>query len=963
MTVNNVYPQSLSLSNTSLTIEEGQTSQLQATIVPSYTTYYAISWTSSNTAVATVDNSGNVTAVGEGTATITCQLNMSNPTSGPDPYMKTATCAVTVTKPEPQILTIQFADAEVKRLCVANWDTDGDGELSYEEAAAVTDLGTIFMSNRKMNSFDELQYFTGLTNICDFAFAYCIPLTSIIIPENVTTIGDQAFWQCSSLTSITIPKNVSSISYIAFGLCKSMNSVFVEEGNTTYDCRNNCNAIIETARNKLIVGCKNTIIPNDVESLDSYAFYGLDSLYSITIPSSVVNISCLFRSCKNLETIIVESGNPVYDSRGNCNAIIKSSTNVLIAGCNNTVIPEDVTGIGGLAFDSRNKLIKMRIPESVTSIGSYAFEYCTSLDSIEIPGKLEVIGARAFWFCLSLTSINIPSSVTTLGSGAFENCNGLTSVTVNIRQPLSIDANTFTNRTNATLYVPVGCEAAYRAAPYWSEFKEIVELESLAIDFADAEVKRLCVANWDTSGDGEFSYEEAAAVTDFGAVFKNNRTIKYFNELQYFTGLNRIGDYAFLHCIRLENVTLPVHLKSIGSSAFWNCRNLTSINIPQNVTIIENSAFANCISLSSITVNENNTHFDSRGNCNAIIATSTNNLIAGCKNTVIPNDVVSLDEYAFYGCEGLVSLNISKNLTSIGTQTFRGCKNLDYIVVESGNPVYDDRGNCNAIIETASNKLIAGSNNTVIPDDVSSIGNCALGRERLVLSTVPASVKAIGENSFGGCSGITSMVIPGSVKSLAYGAFMSCINMASLTILPGLETIGNSAFSDCQALVSVEIPSSVTTIGSRAFECRSLTSVTVNIRQPLSIDANTFTNRANATLYVPYGCKAAYEAAPYWSEFKEIVEMENENPYTDLAAYDNVIYVDEATVKNGAEATLSVKMNNTLGVRGFQFDIVLPEGVTAVTDEDGLPLVSLSTERTTAKKMSPSRPMACASSS
>ena len=838
--------------------------------------------------------------------------------------------------------TITFADANVKAICVSHWDTDNDGEISYDEAAAVTTISDYFRHNTSITSFDEFAYFTGLTSIDYYAFngcsgltsitipnsvkdigavafADCTSLTNIAIPNSVTTIGSQAFYGCagltsvtignsvtsiinqafrgcSSLTSVTIPKSVTNIGQAAFCDCSGLTSLIVQYGNTKYDSRKNCNAIIETASNKLIFGCKNTVIPNSVTSINEMAFSSCSGLTSITIPNSVTSIGnyafifCsgltsvtipnsvtsigygVFGNCSGLTSMIVESGNTKYDSRNDCNAIIETASNKLVSGCQNTVIPN-----------------------SVTSIGNYAFAGYSSL-----------------------TSIIIPNSVTSIDNYAFSGCSGLTFVTVETNTPPTIYANTFTNRANATLDVPIGSKSAYEAADYWKEFKEIVDK---FIIFADANVKAICVAHWDTNGDGELSETEAAAVTTLSDYFYGNSSITSFNELALFTGLTSIGDNAFDGCDCLTSITIPNSVTSIGEWAFSYCRGLTSVNIPNSVTSIGVGAFYDCSGLTSVTipnsvtsigvgafnscyglasieVESGNTKYDSRNNCNAIIETASNTLLQGCKNTVIPNgvtniatqsfqycsdltsitipnsvtsigygafsycnkltsvtignSVTSIGGRAFDSCPSLTSVTIPNSVTSIGSEAFNSCFGLTSIEVESGNTKYDSRNNCNAIIETASNKLIVGCKNT----------------------TIPNSVTIISSDAFYECRMLSSITIPNSVTSIGSEAFEKCYNLTSVTIPNSVTSIGWDAFNSCSNLTSITIPSSVTSIGNDAFKyCYSLTSVTVDINTPLAITSGTFSNRANATLYVPADCKSAYEAADYWKEFKAIKEF------------------------------------------------------------------------------------------
>lgn len=172
-------------------------------------------------------------------------------------------------------------------------------------------------------------------------------------------------------------------------------------------------------------------IPNTVTSIGYCAFNGCSSLTSITIPNSVTSIEeSVFNNCSNLEEIIVEKGNPVYDSRDNCNAIIETATNSLIVGCKNTIIPKDIMAIAPQAFQDCKNLKSVVIPDSVISIGQQAFYYCKGLTSIVIPNSVTNIGGWAFYDCSSLTNIEIPNSVTSIESNTFYSCSSLTSVTI-----------------------------------------------------------------------------------------------------------------------------------------------------------------------------------------------------------------------------------------------------------------------------------------------------------------------------------------------------------------------------------------------------------------------------------------------------------------------------------------------------------------------------------------------------
>ena len=280
----------------------------------------------------------------------------------------------------------------------------------------------------------------SVTSIGKYAFKMCTGLTSVTIPNSVTSIGNHAFDSCSGLTSVTIPNSVTSIGNHAFDSCSGLTSVTIPNSVTS----------IGRYAFSFCHGLTSLTIPYSVTSIDNQAFAGCIGLTSVTIPNSVTSIgNQAFMECIGLTQIFVENGNPKYDSRNNCNAIIETATNTLISGCKSTIIPNDVTSIGNSAFFGCSGLTSLTIPNSVTSIGNQAFALCSGLTYMTIPNSVTSIGDRAFSSCSGLTSVTIPNSVTSIGGGAFQHCSGLTSVNIG-NSVTSIGENAFLNCTGLT---------------------------------------------------------------------------------------------------------------------------------------------------------------------------------------------------------------------------------------------------------------------------------------------------------------------------------------------------------------------------------------------------------------------------------------------------------------------------------------------------------------------------------
>ncbi len=912
------------------------------------------------------------------------------------------------------------------------------GSVAFDRCSSLTSVtignSVTAISNSMFSGCSGLTSVTipnSATSIGNYAFNNCRGLASISIPNSVTSIGNSAFSNCSGLTSISIPNSVTAIGNCVFDRCDSLTNITVESGNSTYDSRNNCNAIIETASNTLVIGCKNTIIPstvtaignyafqncigltnisipnsittignyafqncttltsvnipnsvtsigtyafsdcsgltsvtigNSVTTIGNYVFFGCSGLISLTIPKSVTSIGYgLFAHCSGLTSITVENGNSIYDSRDNCNAIIETASNTLIAGCKNTTILNSVIAIGFSAFHGCTGLTSVTIPNSVTAIGEWAFLSCKSLTSVTIPNSVIAIrdgvfylceglksvtipnsvtsiGNNAFESCISLTSITIPNSVTTIGIDAFYRCDSLKSVTIgssitaigrnafngcNRLESLICKADTpptmenryvFDNDTysRVMLYVPEESLEAYQTTDYWNMFTNILSMEHLQDDKFEVNgiyyyiIGDEAIVTYKSTSYSQYNNEYSGSVTIPSTVTHNG--------LSY--PVTTIGESAFLNCTALTSVTIPNSVTSIDKEAFSNCSGLTGeLIIPSSITDLGMAVFKNCSGLTSVT---------------------------------IPNSITRISDELFWDCTGLTNVNLPNTITCIGEVAFEGCTSLTSFTIPNtvDSILYSAFKNCTGL------KRLDIPNSVFLIDD-EAFWNCT----SLESLTIGCSVVTIRPQAFGSCPNLTRIVV--STDNPVFDSRDNCNGIIETannklntgcksTIIPNtVTTIGQSAFEGINSMTSVTIPASITHIETDAFsDCRSLTSVICKAVTPPCMDDihifwwyNNYNNNntyTTATLYVPAASLQAYRNTDYWNRFTNILPIEDYA--TDMPTITTELSIGAMTVTASGNGTVvlmvdGVVVENPCDIpRTEQTQVVT---VTATAQEEG----------------------------
>ena len=596
------------------------------------------------------------------------------------------------------------------------------------------------------DSFATYILHENTIGLIDRLFSECTELNSIDLPDNLKYIGCESFRRCSKMESLTIP---ASVIRIPLGLSEAhgLKQIVVDENNQVYDSRDNCNAIIETGTNTLIVGCQSTVIPNSVTKIGIGAFQNWETLEKITIPLSVVEITQhAFEGCSNLINVISLSSTPPYlqgeaftnihpdavlyvpdveayqESEwaqyfgGGIKALEDESAEPFVDGIY-YAFNEDGTSVSvtygpdGEGTYSGNVTVPASVSiggktYSVTGIGENAFKGCSSLTSVTLPEGLKTIGIRGFDVCTSLENINFPSTLTSIGDYAFALCAAL----------------------KGEIVLPAG-------------------VTSLPI--------------------GAFAYCESITSLTLPSTFKTIGIETFLNcksleAVNLPNGLTGIGESAFSVCSKLVSITLPQSLTDLGGNVFSGCTSLKSIAIPSGVKVIGRDMFAHCTSLETVSLSEGLTEIG----VNAFLE---------CKSltsVTVPSSVTKVGEQAFKMCEALLKVALPDALATIGNYVFAACLNLKEVNIPSSlkqlpEGMFHDCCALEDVVIPASSTAIG----------INTFHNC----QSLKNVTIPAGVTKIGASAFE-WSGLTSVDIPETVTQIDEKAFSGCSALADVTV-------------------------------------------------------------------------------------------------------------------------------------------------------------------------------------
>ena len=535
--------------------------------------------------------------------------------------------SIEINSPITSIGMSAFRDCEAMESVVLN-NTSSSAPLSiptyaFEDCKNLTSVvlnGNISdIYNYAFNYCYNLKYVQLPNSLKSIAqsFSNCTSLESIEIPNSVTKIGEKAFYQCTGLREVNIGTGLVSLGDKAFYNWQNIEKINVAEGNAVFDSRNNCNALMFTQTDELLVGSSNTVIPDNCKSIAPNAFFNCKGLKgTLVIPNSVQTIGkAAFYGAGLTGVVLPNSITEIADETFRYSLLEEID------------IPANVKNIGEYSFGNCNALGTVEFHEGLEKFSNYAFYQCIAISELEIPNSVIQISYGAFNGCSLLSRMKIGTDIASIGDYAFAYCTKFIELQILATTPPTIASNTFRSFKNyGTLVVPEGTDEAYSSWMNTSNYY-------------------LGYSKWRCRQDSE---------PENGIYYSSDgKTVlmadpNYTGTITFKDGIEKIANSAFYGCEGITgNLTIPNSVTSIGQYAFQGCKGLTGIELSESLTKIEQWTFYEC---------------------------------DGLMGTIdIPNSVQTIGMSAFYGCNKIIGVNFGSALTSIDNYAFQNCLNLKTI--------------------------------------------------------------------------------------------------------------------------------------------------------------------------------------------------------------------------------------------------------------------------------------------
>lgn len=784
-----------------LTVGSGQ--QLTAEVLPEDATDKSLTWESSDDKIATVDQTGRVTAIAAGTATVSATT-----TNG-----KTDSCIITVkdnstipTEPseglviEDGVLT-EYTGNESEVIIPEGVTEIAAGVFETSEEAERADLTkvTIPTSVTKIGdrafsgcSLTEVTFApnSALRTLGESAFAYNTKLPEITLPDGLEMIGARAFDGAGRLSSIAIPASVTSIGDYAFELCTGLKNIQFASDQTSQ---------LKTIGEFAFYQCyrlKQIDIPEGVISIGDSALRISRGLTQVTLPSTLeqfgteaplvfapIHDKNPLSGSDELVSITVAEGNQNYSSHDGLlytadgktllyapagrNGTVTVADGTEIIGdyafhrsqASHVVLPESLTAINDNGF-SAAQLTSVELPDSITAIGEGAFFNCSALKTVQLGSGLKTIGEDAFSLT-DITQITIPAGVTSIGKRAFDFEHGGGNLFVRLLGANTVLADDFiTSEKEITIYGPENSTAKAYVAKKQAEEGDKCQLTFQSLD------KYRAVTSV-TIDQNVLTMKQREKVTLNASVQPEDATHTDLVFKSQDTNVATVNDKGMITAVAPGTTVVRV-MSSDGPYA--EC----TVSVVRDETLSDFS-------------------IDSRGYITGYTGESADVIVP---STVEGKDVRGIAAGAFRERWDIETVSLPDTLQHIEDETFAYCANLSEITFNAGLKTVGDR----------------------------AFENCL----HLRTVTLPEGLSTLGEEVFSNCESLESAVLPSTLETVPAGAFHTCWRLKEITVPEGVKTIEHDAFYECEAMTSVTLPSTLRTISSHAFtSCVRLTEVTI----------------------------------------------------------------------------------------------------------------------------------------